>query len=97
MALRPTFLATGGMTSEQGGKLGIGKCKGVYCEFENQQGIAPQPITISLINILFQSLVITFNKNPFTVTLIATNKANTGMLLALEDAFDLHRLTDLLN
>jgi len=77
LALRPTFLATGAMTSDQGGKLGIGKCRGVYCEYDNQQ-------------------VITFNKNPFTVTLIATSKANTGMLLALEDAFELNRLSELL-
>lgn len=32
--------------------------------------------------------MINFNKHPFTVTLIASNKANTGMLLALQDAFD---------
>ncbi|KAI1291966.1 Ragulator complex protein LAMTOR3-B [Halotydeus destructor] len=69
LALRPTFLATGSITNDQGGKLGIGKCRGVYCEYENQQ-------------------VMNFNKHPFTVTLIATSKANTGMLLTLQNSFD---------
>jgi len=80
LALRPTFLSTSSHTSDQGNKLGIGKCKGIFCEYENQQ-------------------VINFNKQPFTVTLIATNKANTGMLLNLQDSFnsvlaELHKVVD---
>jgi mitogen-activated protein kinase kinase 1 interacting protein 1 len=80
LALRPTFLATAAMTTDQGSKLRMGKCKGIFCEYENQQ-------------------VINFNRNPFTVTLIATNKANTGMLLSLQNAFDpvlaeLHKVID---
>lgn len=80
LALRPTFLATAAMTTDQGSKLRMGKCKGIFCEYENQQ-------------------VINFNRNPFTVTLIATNKANTGMLLSLQNSFDavlaeLHKVID---
>ena len=75
--MRPNFLATGSMTSEQGNKLGIGNCRGIHCEYENQQ-------------------VINFIKHPFTITLIANNKANTGMLLALENAFELNKLQELL-
>jgi len=69
LAMRPTFLATTALTTDQAGKLGAGRCKTVVCEYENYQ-------------------VVHFNKQPFMVTLIAGNKANTGMLLALENQFD---------
>ena len=68
LALRPQFLAPGPGTMEQSGKLGIGKCQTMVCEFERHQ-------------------VINFNVYPYTVSLIASAKANTGHILSLESSF----------
>lgn len=68
LALRPHFLASGYQTIEQSGKLGMGRCQAMICEFEQHQ-------------------VISFNHQPYTVSLIASRKANTGHLLSLEASF----------
>lgn len=68
VAMRPYFLASGSQTIEQSGKLGVGRCKTMICEFEQHQ-------------------VINFNIHPFTISLIASRKANTGHLLSLEPSF----------
>jgi len=68
-SMKPTFLATSTITSDQATKLGMGRCNSIYCLYDNNQ-------------------VVHFNKYPLVITLIATNDANMGMLLALEDQFD---------
>jgi len=78
--MRPTYLATTALTTDQGAKLGAGKCRSIVCEYENYR-------------------VVHFHKHPFMVTLIADDKANTGMMLALENQFDpilseLHRVIE---
>lgn len=51
LALRPSFLSATTSTNEQAGKLGMGKCKTVICEYGNYQVIHfnKSPIMVTLI------------------------------------------------
>ncbi|XP_013406226.1 ragulator complex protein LAMTOR3-A isoform X1 [Lingula anatina] len=69
LALRPTFLSTFGMATDQASKLGLSKNKSMISTYSAFQ-------------------VVHLNKLPLIVTMVASSKTNTGMLLALERDFD---------
>ncbi|KAG7160035.1 Ragulator complex protein LAMTOR3-like [Homarus americanus] len=63
--MRPNFISTFSMATDQAGKLGMGKNHKMVCVYGNYQ-------------------VVHFNKLPMVVTVIATNTANTGLLMDMD-------------
>ena len=70
VSARPALMSSFAIGSDQAGKLGIGQCKTMTCQYNDYQ-------------------IVHFNKHPLVVALIASTKTNTGMLLALDNEFDL--------
>ena len=85
MALRPSYLSTFGMASDQAGKLGVGKNNKIISMYSNYRvQIFVKKISIfTVISLNFQ--VIQIYKHPLIISMIAARTANTGQLINLEN------------
>ncbi|TNN52465.1 Ragulator complex protein LAMTOR3 [Liparis tanakae] len=64
-ALRPGFLSTFALATDQGSKLGLSKNKSIICYYNTYQ-------------------IVQFNRLPLVISFIASNNANTGLIMSLE-------------
>lgn len=90
LAMKPSFLSTFTMATDQSSKLGLGKNQTIICMYSNYQVISIIWLYVHKILIFFFHLfkVVQMNKLPLIVTFIGSENCNTGHILALESQID---------
>jgi mitogen-activated protein kinase kinase 1 interacting protein 1 len=86
MALRPSYLSTFGMASDQAGKLGVGKNNKIISMYSNYQvHIYYREVALFFTVYSLNFQVIQIYKHPLIISMIAARTANTGQLINLEN------------
>lgn len=90
LAMKPSFLSTFTMATDQSSKLGLGKNQTIICMYSNYQVtlFVHSKVTHNFDALFHLLKVVQMNKLPLIVTFIGSETCNTGHILALESQID---------